>query len=240
MKSRPDGREGGFTLIEAVIAIMIISIAVVTLVGALATMIKLSEEHRGHAVAETATRSFGQAVQALAQSSTPLSGPVSTTITPSMTVTDASILPPEGSNSFVLVNREIMRLTSVNRTNGALGVVRAQGGSTAATHATGAAVVPLLHCPEADTLTPPAGSFQTSTGVTATISSVEYWRPSSDSFVSRSSCLADYEVECPSTELRPECSTGLFRVGITVTTTGDARLSGIGSTTRILVRSGSA
>lgn len=233
--------DDGFTLIEAVIALMVMSIAVVALVGALVTMISLSEEHRGHAVAETAARSFGEAVQASAQSSTPLTtAEAAVTGTVTFRVADATTLPPAGSNSYLLVDREVVRLTSIDRNTGDLTVVRAQGGSVAAAHAIGAGVTPLLHCPQVADLTPPTTAYTAATGVLPTITAVEYWRTSSSSFVNRTNCLADYDTLCPSNTLLPECSAGLFRLSISVTTSGDSRLNGISTTTRVLVRDGSS
>ena len=60
-----ESRDDGFTLMEMVISIMVISVAVVALVGALATMLQLSGQHRGHAVVETGAHSFSQAVMAV-------------------------------------------------------------------------------------------------------------------------------------------------------------------------------
>lgn len=233
--------EAGFTLIEAVIAIMVISIAVVTLVGGLVSMIQLTQAHRGHAVAETAARSFGQAVVATAQSSAELATAVSASAT-SITVEDASALPAEGAASYLLLDREVVRLSAVNRTSGVLTVVRAQGGTTAAAHTADAAVVPLLRCPSAAALTPPSGSYRLAGGVSATVTSVEYLDPATGAFTSTSasSCLTRYQELCPGSTLLPECGTGYFRVAVAVSTSGDSRLRDVAATTRVLVRSGSA
>lgn len=233
--------EGGFTLIEAVIAIMVISIAVVTLVGGLVSMIQLTQAHRGHAVAEAAARSFGQAVVATAQSSAGLASGVSASAT-SITVEDASTLPPAGASSYLLLDREVIRLSAVDRTTGVLTVARAQGGTTGAAHSADAAVVPLLRCPTASQLTPPAGAYEVATGVTPTITAVEYLDSTTGAFTSTSagSCLARYEELCPAPTLLPECGTGYFRVSVSVSTAGDSRLRNVAATTRVLVRSGSA
>lgn len=237
--SDPD--EDGFTLIEAVIAIMVISIAVVTLVGGLVTMIQLTQAHRGHAVAETAVRSFGQAVIATAQSSAGLAAGVTASAT-SLTVDDASTLPAPGASTYLLLDREVVRLDAVDRATGVLTVARAQGGTTGAAHTAAAAVVPLLRCPTPTHLAPPTTAYRVATGVTPTITAVEYLDPATGAFTSTSagSCLTRYQELCPGSTLLPECGTGYFRVSVSVTTSGDSRLRNVAATTRVLIRAGSA
>lgn len=233
--------DGGFTLIEAVIAIMVISIAVVTLVGGLVSMIQLTQAHRGHAVVETAARSFGQAIVATAQSSAGLAAGVSASAT-TIDVEDASALPAAGPESYLLVDREVIRLAAINRTTGRLTVERARGGTTGAAHTADAAVVPLLRCPTAAQLAPPSGSYKVATGVTPTITAVEYLDSTTGVFTSTSaaSCLDRYEELCPAPTLLPECGSGYFRISVSVSTNGDSRLRNVAATTRVLVRSGSA
>lgn len=250
MTRRASRDDSGLTLIEAVIAMGILAVAVITLVGGLASLSLLSQEHRGHAVAETATRSFGQAVQALAQSSSPLADPVNSTSTPSFTVSDATTFPPPSTDasrySYLLVDREVVRLTAVNRITGALTVVRGQGGTEAATHAADANVVPLLRCPHASTLTPVPATYTVTPGTVVSVDAVEYWSVTTSTFVNQATCLTQYNALCPSSTLLPECSAGLFRVTLKVTGPDDARpagidtaADGIDTTTSLLVRSGS-
>lgn len=228
--------DDGTTLIETVIAMLVMSIAVVALVSALASMISLAEGHRGHAVSETAARSFGQAVQAMAESSASLVSDAGT----KLTVADASTLPPAGSNSYLLVEREVVQVTAIDRTTGVLNVVRGAGNSTQVTHPAGTSVVPLLHCPSVADLTPPPSAYTVANGVSAVVSTVEYWQPSTSTWVGQSACLTNYQQYCPAPSLLPECSAGLFRVAVTISTAGDSRLKGIGTTTQVLVRTGSA
>lgn len=244
--SRARQGDDGFTLIESVIAILVISIAVVTMVGFLTTMIALSQNHRGHAVAETAARSFGQAVQATAQASAALVAPgVTSTTQTTFVVADATVLP--GSGHFLL-DREIVLINSVNRTNGALTVTRAQGGTTPSTHLVTATstpkVLPLLTCPTPAQLTPHPSSYRSSPGVVLTVTKVEYVDPDTGLFTTTTppndACTDDYEELCPSGTLLPECGSGFFRVSISVTTGGDSRLNNVAAATQVLVRSGSA
>ena len=245
--------DDGLTLIEAVIAMLILSIAVITLVGALAVMVEGTRKHRGQAVTETASRSFAQAVQALAQSSTSLSSAVSASAT-SFTLSDDSTLPPASSSTYLLVDREIVRLDSYalsgGKRTGTIAVIRAQGGTTAAAHTAGTSVVPLLRCPTTALLTPDPGAYNLPPGAAATVTKVEYYDPADQSFSDPSTpdtsppsptsrCEQNYAVRCPGTTLSPECSTAVFRVSIEITTPGDSRLENVTTTTQVWVRSGS-
>lgn len=233
----PRRGEDGFTLIEMVIALLVMSIAVIAIVTALAGMIRLTRDQRGHAVTETAVRSFGQAVQAQAQFSTALAGGVSAG-SGSVSVTDASLIPAGGSNSYVQVDREVMRVSSVNRATNTLSVVRAQGAETSAAHAAGATLAVVLHCPTATELTPVGTSYSTTTGSAAAISGVEYWNGTS--FTTQSACLDTWTLNCASSSIiEPECGLGLFRVTLQVTTPGDSRLNGLSTASQVLVRAGS-
>lgn len=241
---RPARRhDQGFTLIEAVISIMVISIAVVALVGGLVTLIELTQSHRGHATVETATKSFGQAVQAAAQSPARLAEPVDALATSTtITVLDATTLPEPSGNSYLLVDREIVKLNSVDRATGELDVTRGHGGTVASSHTTASSVVPVFRCPTKEDLVPWPSSYQVASGVTPTITDVQYVEPTTGEFTSTSSasCLTDYEQLCPGTTLLPECGTRLFRVIIAVSTAGDARLRNVSASTHVMVRTGSS
>ena len=235
----PRRGEEGFTLIEMVIAMLVMSIAVIAIVTALASMIQLTRDQRGHAVTETAVRSFGQAVQAQAQFRTTLTGAMSAGAT-SVTVADASLLPPGGSNSYVLVDREVMQVNSVNRATNTLSVSRAQGDEPAAAHASGASLAVVLHCPSATELTPTSTAYSATTGTSPTITNVEYWDGSSSTFVSQGACQTAFTTRCASASvIEPNCGYGLFRVTLSVTTAGDPRLNGLSTTSEVMVRSGS-
>lgn len=238
--------DDGFTLIEAVIAILVMSIAVVGLFAALTNMYQVLQSHRGQAVAETAARSFGQAVQATAQSSTKLAAPAGAGAA-ALTVLDASSLPRAGAASYLSVGREVMLLDGDPTQNAdgswSVPVERGQGGSSVSAHTTSTAVLPLLRCPSsgADSiLAPQAAAFQSTPGVEATIAEIEYWRSSSRTFVNQQACEDDFDELCPGSTLLPECSAGLYRLRITISTSGDDRFDDISAETRILVRSGSA
>ena len=241
--------EGGFTLIEAVIAMFVLAIAVVTLMGGLVTMVEMSREHRGHAVSETAARSFSQAVVATAQAPAELAQSVTSVSATDIYVKSAATLPePFGNTSttFLLLDQEILRLDVVNRATGKLTVARGQGGSVATTHVISGsvkpAVVPHLVCPSKTWLQPHDDAYQLDAGVDAQVILVEFLNSAGD-FVSTqdNSCTDDYEEFCPSPPLvlLPECSAGYYRATLRITAQ-DERYNGRGADTQVLIRSGSA
>lgn len=232
----PDARgdETGFTLLEMIIAIMVMSIAVVTLVAGLASMLQLSGGHRGFAATDTETHSFAQAVMATAQAQTTLTAAVSAT-DGSLPVKDSSLF---SVGNYVSVDLETMKITSVAA--GMLGVQRATNpGATAESHGSGAWVSRLLRCPGASDLTPPSGSYQTTAGLAAPqITKVEY-ADAAGSFqdTSASSCMTAYSAICAANEVLAECGAGFYRATIDISST-DSRYNGISATTRVLIRSG--
>jgi type II secretory pathway pseudopilin PulG len=240
-------RDDGFTLIEALIALLVMTIAVVTLAGAMATMIKMTREHRGHAVAETGARSFAQAVEATAQAPALLK----VTASPSDTkifVNDASALPAAGSSStYLLLDREVLVLEKVtDRASGELQVARGAGGSTAITHTVSAtlkpAVVPLLVCPSKVVLTPFSAAYKLTPGAKAEIIDVSYQKDDGTFADTSGSCLTDYSKKksCATGALLMECASAVFRVSVRITTPDDTRFNGIGASTMVLVRQGSS
>ena len=238
-RSRHRRADGGFTLLEMVIAIMIMSVAVLTLVTALGSMLQLSGEHRGHAVNETGAHSFSQAVMAAGQFSTTLTAGVG--VDPgdqTLQVADTTLFQ---TGQYVSVDLETMRITSVGSSS--LGVSRAVNpGSSRLTHATGALVSRLLRCPREADLTPPMTSYAKAAGVAPpVVTAVDYWDPSAALFTPTSSpsCLAAYNVICSGAVLA-ECGSGLYRATIEITTNGDSRLGDLTTTSAVLIRTGGA
>ena len=232
------------TLIEMVIAMLVMSIAVVGIVAALTAMLELTSEHRGHAVIETGSRSFGETAQQQAQFTTKLTA-IATSGAGTLTVADTSLLPrldgvTSNANTYVSVDREVMRVTAISATS--LTVSRDVNGDAAVAHAVGAAVVPIMRCPTSIQLTPASGTYEAVTGVSPTITAVEYWNPVTSTFTDRATCLSNYTTTCTAAgqSQSAECGYGLFRASITVTTPGDARLRNVTTSTQILLRSGSS
>lgn len=239
------GSDEGFTLIESVIALLIMSVAVVTIVGALATMVQLVGSHRGQAVAETGARSLTQAVQAQAQAATTLKSGVSAGAT-TLPLVDASWFPPAGPDTFVTVDHEVMRVTAVNRANSSVTVERGVNDLSTSSadddpvaHAAAAPVVPFTRCGGVAEYTPPAGSYEATGGTTQTLTGVEHWDRETGSFVSPGACRTAYDARCGAVVLAV-CSSGLARASVQVTTSGDSRLDGVQTTTTVLVRRASS
>lgn len=66
--------ERGETLVELMITIMVISIGMVTLIGALGTSIILSDAHRGMSVGEVVVRDYAEAIKVRAMQNRDASG----------------------------------------------------------------------------------------------------------------------------------------------------------------------
>lgn len=259
-----DRDDEGFTLVEMVIALLIMATAVITIVGALSSMFLLTSQHRGHAVVETTTRSFSQAIEAQGQFQTTLTAAVTSTSAGSVTVADASLLPPASDDSYVVIDREVMRITSVDRTADAgadsVSVTRGVTGSTAATHLAGATVTVFVRCSgsggggvtdELALFTPDASTYTATKGLVETVTAVSYWRPNPSSpgtgtFVDRDACESDFAARCTGGAVTPECMSGLVRVDVSTKSSVvagnaeyDARFRNVDSTTSVLVRRGS-
>lgn len=246
------GDDEGFTLVESVIAMLIMAVAIVTIVGGLTTMITLTGGHRGHAVAETANRSFAQAVVEQGRARTAVRGPGNVNAgTQTIPVTDARLFPGAGPDTFVVVGREVMQVTAVNRSTApTLTVVRGVGGTSAAAHQAGASVASLLRCPSADALRPREAAqeslpvnaaYHRPRGSTSSLTSVTYWVPNDTGawdFRDRPACLTHFAQQCLGGDIRPGCDTGLARVAISTVTTNDSRYLGAETTTTVLVRRG--
>lgn len=244
--------EDGFTLIETVIAMLVMTIAVVTIVGALTTMITFTSEHREHAVAETSTRSVGQIATAVV-SGTTLTNAIGAGDTNGIQVADAARLLPQGSGApttanhtqtYVQVGDEIMRVDFRNVGANTINVERRIGwdpGLPETGHAAGSMVLPVLRCPTADQLEPAIAADALGDGVTFDVPAdgVTYWKPggTAGTFVDRSACLADYNLRCPPPEALAECGYGLVRARIEVSTPEDPRLNS--RETALLLRQGS-
>ena len=246
------GADAGFTLIETLMALVIMSTAVVVLVGALAEVINQSQFHRGNAVAETVTRNYTQAVQAQVNYSSPLAVAV-TPASSTITVQDGSGFAGTG---YVSVDREAMKVTA--RVGNVLTVAR--GASIPADpasvvgHAVAAVVVPIYRCPTAAQLAPDVGAYPRPAGVAVTIDKVEYWNPAAvtPQFVSdtsSASCGSTYDAACTYTDtndnplvpdVRDQCDPGLYRLTITTSTGSSPGLKGVTASTQVLVRRGSS
>lgn len=228
----------GFTLVEVLIAMLVMSIAVAAIIDGLTTMIGLGREHRGHAVMEGATRNGASSTVAVANGTT-LLAPL-TTNSNELMVVDASLLPPPtAEGSYVTVGSEVMKITNRDTTSGKVEVSRRVNGETSSVAAAGSIVAPVLRCPTATQLSPTLPPSALPDGSTVQVTAVEYWVPggTGGSFVDRTTCLTSYEARCPAPEVLIECGYGLVRAVVRATTI-DARLNGKTEETVVLVRQG--
>lgn len=247
--------ESGFTLIEMVIAMLVMGIAVVGITAALAALIELTSAHRGHAVAETGLRSFAQAVEAQGLATFKLTGsPDGTHIT--VSTSDALLVPQTLTDSsgdhryYVQVDREVMRVMAVS--GNSLTVEKNINGATTS-HALGTDVVPFTKCGGKELYTPQPSTYQTvaeglAGAFTGTVNSVQFSRtaanPSPDpvnpvttvALIAQSDCDDDWDARCPVlADTEPECGYGLARVDVTVTTS-DSRLRNPLMSTSVQIR----
>jgi hypothetical protein len=235
-----------------VISIAIIGLTVVVIVGALTGLISSTQQHRGNVVAESATRNVTQAVLARTQAHTTLTSAVGATAgAATLAVTDAADFAPTG---FISVDLEVMRVTA--RTATTISVVRGAGRAydtwpsgdpdSVVSHAASAPVGEALMCAKASEITPSSSQYVVPTGVTVTVSAVEYWDLTAKAFVSsRSTCIAQYQERCTyddqtQEDLRLDCDAGLQRVTLSTSTAGDSRYKGVTGSTQFLIRRASA
>lgn len=238
-------RDGGFTLIETLIAIVVMATAVITIVSALSGMMASTQSHRGQAVVAAAARSYSEAVEARAAFRTELASDIDDRQT-SFNVKDVAGL---AANQYVAIDRESMLVIGISGVT--LTVTRAVGDpSSAASHTANSAVIGLFRCPSELQLRPNPTTYTVPAGVTVTIdpTSLQYWDKPSGSFVDPSTCTSNYDATCTydSTsgnhqlpDIRPECGGNLVRLSVVVTTPSDARFRGVDTTTVLLVRRGS-
>lgn len=242
--------EEGFTLIEAVIALAVIAITVVVLVGALVGLISSSQQHRGNAVAESSTRSATQAVLAKSQAHTTLTAAIGTADT-TLHVADGTQFATSG---FLSVEHELMRITGRSATtitvargsNRAYGSWPAGDTTSDVAHSSGAPVADVMMCSSTAEMAPDPAQYVVPTGVTVTVSAVDYWDPVAKSFFSgQATCISQYIARCKyndqgSNDLREDCDAGVQRVTLSTSTAGDTRFKGVTGSTQLLVRRGSA
>jgi prepilin-type N-terminal cleavage/methylation domain-containing protein len=260
-------RDDGFTLVELLIAMVIMGTAVIALVAAMGNIFVATANNRGYSRLETNMRAFAESMQGKANFRTTLSSAITAAQT-SLTIDDAVTAfgdtPATGSfagctsvNSctnfpfFIVVDTETMKVTGlVSGNQHQLQVQRAQTGSVAAQHAQGAGVVQLFGCPIAGNEDSggatdngdygskyvgylyPSGFKTTDSKITVGIASsgVSYWDPLNTSGgltgqfdFSQANCwnpsspTIGFANLCPSSNLLPQCDSGLELVTITGT-----------------------
>lgn len=244
MKLNRRHEDEGFTLVELLIAVLIMTIAVGALVTALSTLSIASSNQRGHAVNETAARAFAENIQSKVSFETKVVG--------TLAAADDKICIADPINNFLaplplylVVDQEVVEadttasLATCAAPNVGLHVLRGFGNTTPAKHV-GSGVSQLFVCPGISSSTRDVGGFLTPvdgvkaysppTGVTATITGITYWNGATKKFDigDEDGCWAAYETRCADADssftedknpidLLPECDAGLERVDIAVT-----------------------
>lgn len=251
-----DDRESGLTLIELMIALVIMAIISISILGSITTLSTASQNQRGIANVDASALSYAEAIKHHVDFTTTVPGGISASAT-SFMVNDA---PDFTAPVEVSVDGELMKVGVVNG-NALSAVTRGDRDTTATAHG-GTALLNVVYtpCPMAAQLAPT--NFTLSTYVSSVrITEVDYWIPSSSSFVvgqtwngtayvvqpGRSTCESAFQSLCPTyssdnnnwastfqSDNEPECDTGLQR--ITITATGDKSTASTVTTTTILVR----
>lgn len=139
--------EAGFTLVELLIALVIMGVAVVALVGALSTLVLSSTTHRGHSVIEASVHSYTDAVERWVGYNTSLTQDLTLNAT-TVHVASVSGLPTatNANGFYVTADQETMRVTAVNGGNDPTLTVQRGLGGIAAAHSTGTSIAPMLLC----------------------------------------------------------------------------------------------
>lgn len=258
----------GFTLVELLIAILIMGTAISVLVVAMGSLTVASQQAKGSAVAEGLSHTFAEAIQDKVSYTTTLAAPggLSAGATPStITVSDAGgfkSTPTTARPMDILIDQEVFTVTKIAgntltlATDGNNG--RGEAGTVAADHADGANVLQYFICPVATAtsgttsdghvgyLTPDNFSFpQDSAGrtlATASIAEINYVDDqSAGTFTSANNvaaCINNYADACFGGSFRPECDPGMQRVDIRVQT-ALANLQNVTTDGWIMVRRGS-
>ena len=239
-------RDEGFTLVELLIAMVIIGSAVSVLVVAMGSLTVASQQLKASAVAADATHTFAAAIQSKVSYTTTLnlgSKLLASDAPSSLTVSDASGFkssPTTQAPMYLLVDQEVFKVTDVNTTTNVLTLAtdssngRAEAGTTAGDHAADAKAMQYFVCPTAlssdatdghvgyltpDHFTPPQNSANNDLA-TVSIAEVDYsLDQTAGTFTNAvSSCIGNFGNGCPSGSFRPECDPGLERVDIRVQT----------------------
>lgn len=230
-------RDEGFTLVELLITIVIMGVAISVLVLAMSSLVVATEEHRGHAVSDTAVRDFSEAMQQKVSWVTSITSPATVPSSGGVTLTLADPISNFQTNTFpfdILVDQEVMTVRS--GTGNTLTIAssgRGAAGSVAAAHSSGANVSQDFICPTATFSASPANhsgyfypdGYTQPSNATVSIGEIDYWNPIANTWTSAndtSTCMNNFSTGsfgCPdSNTFLPECDPGYFRVKVHVAT----------------------
>jgi prepilin-type N-terminal cleavage/methylation domain-containing protein len=87
--------EDGFTLVEILVALVILSVCIIALVSAMTSLLLATEHHRGQGATDTVVRDYGEAIKQKAISATTYTKcPTTADLTPSTFPSDARFKTP--------------------------------------------------------------------------------------------------------------------------------------------------
>lgn len=244
---RGTAADAGDTLIEILIAIVILGITVTAMIGAITVAITSSDTHRRLTDVELLSRSYGEQVedQALHPSSTTLASAASSG-DKSITVASSTGFPTSGSFTAA-VDGEVVSVTKINGTTWTISAL-------ADDHTSGTPVVQYQPCPGVSDLYVSGFSVGSARVVSpdsmsqsATITNVEYFDNAGNSY-SAAACstfwstsgLPCSKFESSDTVHLTECDLPLIRVTIHFDSTDKTQPTGATADTRVLIRRGNA
>ena len=234
----------GFTLVELLIAMLIMGIAVAALVTAMGGLVSATDSHRGLAQDEAVAHNVAQQVVSKYSFSTELDAAAPASQSYVCIKDDPDGFLTSALTSIDLtVDQETMAVTGSGVKGGVgcagsswkIPVTRGFGGTSNVDHVAKAPVHQLFACP-GTTANGSGIGYVMATGTRAYVlpnpgisvtAGIEYWDPTSNTFSSgQDACFTTYQARChdedntPSKfDLLPECDTGLARVTLTVTDT---------------------
>ena len=268
------------TLLELLIAVVIMVLISVAVLGSVTTLSTASQNYRGIANVDGAALSYAEAIKNHVNFHTTLAAAITNSST-SLTVANGSELSTSAPSSWsspsggsftctpacaataleVVVDGELIKVGSGSGTTlSSLG--RGDRGTAAQAHALGATLNPIYTpCPMAAQLSP-VMFVKPSYVSSVRITEVDYWIPSSSSFVlgqswngssyvwnqtNRNLCESAFQLACPdysndngnwastfTSGNLPQCDPGLQRVWVTAT--GDSTTGNSVTVTSLLVR----
>jgi type II secretory pathway pseudopilin PulG len=242
--------DSGDTLIEILVAVLVIGITVTAMIGALTLEINGSDTHRRLTNVEVLSRAYGEKVvdQAMHPATTALASAASAGAT-SVHVKSSSGFPASPPSFTASVDGEVVTVTKIVGTTWTVSAL-------ADDHDANAPVVQYQPCPAAADLYVSGFAVASSSkvlapdsrpgGVTSTVTGVEYFGADGTQ-VASASCPTYWSTVLPCSKFDSstpdhltECDVALIRVTLEFESTDKTQRAGATTTTKVLVRRGNA